>query len=62
MTTLAADLDTAYRQGYTDAVDQCATRHLDHIADVLDAIHRHAGDIEQQRTAVLDALGHGGPS
>lgn len=50
----------AYERGRQDAIDECSQKHLDRIADVLDAIDRHAGDVERLRAGVLGALGHGG--
>lgn len=46
----------AYARGRQDEADECAGRHLVQVADVLDAIERHAGDPEQLRQAILTAL------
>ncbi|HLL68988.1 MAG TPA: hypothetical protein VK453_25235 [Micromonosporaceae bacterium] len=51
--------NTEYEQGRQDATNECAQRHITRIADVLDALHRHAGNIDQQHTAILDALRDG---
>jgi hypothetical protein len=48
-----------YQRGRQDAIDECTQRHIVRIADVLDAIDRHAGDVAALRAAVLGALGHG---
>lgn len=48
----------AYDRGRQDQTDECVARHLDRIADVLDAIDRHAADVERLREAVLGALVH----
>jgi hypothetical protein len=49
-----------YLQGRQDAIDECSQRHLARIADVLAVIDQHAGDVEELRTGVLAAFGHGG--
>lgn len=46
----------AYARGRQDEADDCAQRHLVVLADVLDAIDRHAGDREQLRRKILTAL------
>lgn len=64
MTTLhdpatEAAIRDAYQRGRQDQADECAQRHIARIGDVLDAIDRHAGDVEQLRHHVLAAMGHG---
>lgn len=60
----ASDPIDAYRRGVADGkeaqVEECASVHLDRIADVLDAIDQHAGDTEALRANILAAMGHGG--
>lgn len=59
MTTTHAMTDAeaaAYQRGRQDEADDCAQRHLVKIADVLDAIDRHAGDPDQLRQSILTAL------
>lgn len=58
--TWAAAEQAAYERGKQDAADECSLRHLDRIADVLDAIERHSGDVEKLRAGILGALGYGG--
>lgn len=48
-----------YQRGRQDQLDECTQRHIVRIADVLDAIERHAGDQEKLRASVLEAMGHG---
>jgi hypothetical protein len=60
MTTTLPDVQDAYDRGRADQVDDCAQHNLDRIADVLDVIDRHAGDVEKLRTGILEAMGHGG--
>lgn len=49
----------AYLRGKQDQIDECSQQHLTRIADVLDAIDQHAGNVEQLRRHVLAAMGHG---
>ncbi len=51
----------AYERGKQDQIDECTRLHLVEVADVLDAIERHSGDVEQLRRHVLAAMGHGAP-
>lgn len=51
----------AYARGRQDEADACARRHLVRIADVLDAIEQHAGNIEKLRSSILVAIGHATP-
>lgn len=60
MTTIhstATDAEiAAYERGRQDQADECAQQHLVKVADVLDAIDRHAGDVDQLRQGILAAL------
>lgn len=53
-----AAIRSAYQQGRQDEADDCAQRHLVRVADILDAIDRHAGNTEQLRSHILTALRH----
>lgn len=56
-THTATDAEAAaYARGRQDEADDCAQRHLVQIADILDAIDRHAGNPEQPRQHILTAL------
>ncbi len=48
----------AYQQGRQDEADECARRHMIRVADILDAIERHAGNVEQLRSSILTAMRH----
>ncbi len=56
-----AAVRSAYEQGRQDEADECAQRHLVRVADILDAIDRHAGQPEQLRQQILAAMGHDAP-
>ncbi len=56
-----AAIRDAYQRGRQDQADECAHRHLTRVADVLDAIDQHAGDVEMLRRHILVAIGHATP-
>jgi hypothetical protein len=56
-----AAIREAYQRGREDQADECSQRHLVRIADVLDAIDQHAGNVEQLRSSILTAIGHATP-
>lgn len=59
--TAEAAVRKAYLQGRQDEADECAQRHLVRVADILDAIERHAGNVEKLRSSILVAIGHATP-